>query len=478
MAYSAAARDVAAELFKQAAEATSSPELAANALAGQAWAQLRQEDFLGSAETFERLLEKYPDDPRASDAGLLRAQILERREDYDAALAAYERVIDDLAIGDALPKALFLAARLHDRLRQSLEAKELYVRLVNDFPESPHRPEALYHLGWLLREAGDQPAAALRWQSIHDLGRSTPHWHEATYLLAEDAFERGDLDRTRELVPELIDDVELGADPRDGLPADSEKHAHGKDQEVVARSLLLAAQLAMHDHDWELAREYVARIARDDPAGPLSLLAAFWVAEADYRLNRFDEAREEFGRLQAAAAGRDESWAPFVPLRLAQILAHQKQWAEAMAQAKILIEHHADFPLKYEAEYVLGRCHAAIGEFAAARDAYSNVINSDAGGRTETAAMAQWMIGESYLHQRDYDAALRAYLRGEILYAYPEWQARSLLQAGKCYELLEAWGKADAIYRRLVERFPDSAASEDARSRLSVVTGHVADRRN
>ena len=34
---------------------------------------------------------------------------------------------------------------------------------------------------------------------------------------------------------------------------------------------------------------------------------------------------------------------------------------------------------------------------------------------TETAAMAQWMIGETFFHQNNYDEALRAYSRVEIL---------------------------------------------------------------
>ncbi len=119
-------------------------------------------------------------------------------------------------------------------------------------------------------------------------------------------------------------------------------------------------------------------------------------------------------------------------------------------------------------------CLAARGEFDPAREAYRRVIESEAGGKTETAAMAQWMIGESYMHQQDYDAALRAYLRGEILFPYAAWQAASLLQAGKCYELLSEWNYAEATYRRLVERFPEAKVVDEARARLVSVTRQSA----
>ena len=108
-----------------------------------------------------------------------------------------------------------------------------------------------------------------------------------------------------------------------------------------------------------------------------------------------------------------------------------------------------NFEQQYEVDYLLGRCLANQADFEAARQAYNKVIRSAAGAKTETAAMAQWMIGETYFHQKNYEAALREYLRLEILYAYPEWQAAALLQAGKCHERLgEAKEAAEALPKR------------------------------
>ena len=95
---------------------------------------------------------------------------------------------------------------------------------------------------------------------------------------------------------------------------------------------------------------------------------------------------------------------------------------------------------------------AARGELTDARAAYEKVIRSETGGKTETAAMAQWMIGESYFHQKNYESALREYLRLEILYAYPTWQAAALLQAGKCSEHLGQWKQAAELLSAAGER--------------------------
>ncbi len=81
--------------------------------------------------------------------------------------------------------------------------------------------------------------------------------------------------------------------------------------------------------------------------------------------------------------------------------------------------------------------------------------------------MAQWMIGESFMHQRDYRAALREYLKVDILYCYPRWQAAALLQAGKCQEQLQQPGDAAATYQRLHREHPDTKFDQEAALRLA-----------
>ena len=79
--------------------------------------------------------------------------------------------------------------------------------------------------------------------------------------------------------------------------------------------------------------------------------------------------------------------------------------------------------------------------------------------------MAQWMIGETYFHQKNHAAAIREYLRGEILYDYPEWRAASLLQAGKCHEALAQWARARELYERLLANYSTTSHAREAARR-------------
>ena len=114
----------------------------------------------------------------------------------------------------------------------------------------------------------------------------------------------------------------------------------------------------------------------------------------------------------------------------------------------------------------MGRCRADQADFDAARKAYQRAIRSPAGAKTETAAMAQWMIGETFFHQKNYETALREYSRLEILYDYPTWRAGALLQAGKCHELLGEGKEAAALYQRILKTYPNTTFAEEAAQRL------------
>jgi TolA-binding protein len=426
--------------------ASAEPNSAARGLFGQARIACRQRQWREAADKLAALLERFPNAPQAAEALLLSAAALEQLEEYDAAAERYAEVMAKHAQSPAAASALLAAARLHRQRRQTQEAAALYRQALADEQTKIPRDTALYELAWLLRDMGQTEEAARLFQRIHDEFATSQFWADATYRLAEQQRAAGKLDSAMELATTLSNS-----------PA-------GRPLRIFA--LYLRGQVAAEKQEWATVVEAMKTLLDDYPDNELATQAEFWLAEALYRQNKLDQAQERFNRLAEKTDGQQGHWLAVVALRQAQILARNRDWQGAYRIAAEIADRYPGFKQQYEVDYLLGRCLANDARFDEARQAYRRVTESADGAKTETAAMSQWMIGESYFHQKNFQAAVKEYLRVEILYAFPTWQAAALLQAGKCYELMHEPEQAIELYRRLLATYPQTRFVDEASRRL------------
>jgi TolA-binding protein len=257
--------------------------------------------------------------------------------------------------------------------------------------------------------------------------------------------------------------------PADATTLHDELLAANPPEALVPMVLFMQGQAAALDGRWADVGPPLLRIVRDYPQHEHRLVAEYWLAEAEYRTGNLAQAGVRLADLSTRIEGRNDAWLPMIPLRQAQVLAHDKRWDEATTIATKIAEQYPEFQQQYEVDYLLGRALGAQGQLDEARDAYERVVKSTSGGRTETAAMAQWMIGETYFHQQEFAAAVKEYLRVEILYAYPKWQAAALVQAGKAFESDGQWQEAVKLYAQVLKKYGQTEAADEASTRLRVV---------
>lgn len=433
-------------LFDSLAATDNPPEEQVAGASGKAWCQFKTGDLDSAVAGFHDVLTRFPNHTLAAEAALVRGRILEQLKRVDPALAMYETVIDKYATSPSMPAALLAAARLQDRLQQDPQAAAKYERLTADFPQFAERDAALYEWAFVLDDLKQPEAAA---KTLARLRREHPQSEfvaDATYRLAQHALQAKDFSQANALIDEVV--------------------AADKDAELVFRAIYLRGEVAAAQQQWDEVIASMRRVTKEYPESLLKLPAEYWIAEAHFRQQKYVQAGILFDELSRLTAESEESWRANVALRRAQCLAHQCDWQKAADVASTIATDFPDFALLYEADYVIGRSFAAQGKFDDARSAYRRVVRSPQGAKTETAAIAQWMIGESYFHQKDYQAAVREYLRLEILYAYPTWQAGALLQAGKCYEQLGQAAEAQEMYSRIVQSYANTTFSDDAAKRL------------
>ena len=449
----------ATELSKRLAAPGSSAAYELKGKLNLGWSQFKAGKQVDAAATLDELLKKNPPEAIAAEAAFLRGRILQDLGQSEAALAMYDVVIERYAGSEHRCEALLAAARLQAKLKQDAVAAKSYRRLAADYPQFAKLDAAIYEWAWLMQDLGKREDAAKLFERLHHDNPQSRFWADGTCRLARLALEAKDYQRASALADEVVAKTPAGAGPN--------STAEKPDAKVRQYAMLLRGQIAVAKADWPKVREAFEMLLKEYPRSQRRLVAEYWIAESYYQQGDHAAAIARFEQLAERMKERREPWMAVIPLRRAQTLAQQNQWAAAQAIAAAIEKDFPNFEQQYEVDYLLGRCFANQGEFDAARQAYKKALRSAAGEKTETAAMAQWMIGESYFHQKNYEAALRAYSGIEFVYDYPVWQAAALLQAGKCREQLGEPTKAAEAYRKVLKSYPNTTFAKDAAKQLA-----------
>jgi TolA-binding protein len=447
-AYQSQRFEIAERFFRQLTSDDAPEPFVAQGWSGIGWLHYRSGDFDAAAAAFGWVPGEHAESALAAEARLMQAKSLQQTGRSAEALDGYLRLIASRNAGAHLPAALFAAAGLQESQDAPDAALPLLVRLIDEHPEFEQIDAALYRLAWLLIDLQRPDEAAGAFQKISDHHRTSRYWADATYRLAEHAARAERHAEATRLLTLVIDTPE-------------------SNREVLCYALYLQAQLAASAGQWDQVAAPLERLLAEAPDSLLRLASEYWLAESDFQQQQWDRAAERFARLDARIDEHGDLWMAMIPLRRSQILVEQQRWDEAHDIAQSIAHRFPGFRQQYEADYVIGRCLAMKARFDEARQWYERVVRSPEGGKTETAAKAQWMIGESYFHQKNYDEAIRAYQRVDSLFAYPHWQAAALLQAGKCYELRGERDEAVLAFVRILEHYPETTFAREASQRIT-----------
>jgi TolA-binding protein len=452
-AYAAGNRPQADAWLKPLAE--HAPQQFQSAIADAiAWCKINPSDLKVPSARLLEVADQHGSSSFALAALQLRAERLAAANRPDEAIFVYHALIAQFPKSRLAPAHLLSVARLHHGLNQQREAWDYLQRLMVDYPQSSQTEAALYLGAQVAQQLKNEQAAVQFLEQLAADHERSPYWPDAVLRLAEHQLAAGETTAANGLAERLLQSEQASPD-------------------LVSRARLLLLRLAVSENNWSDVEARSQELLGEKPVEPMLTLARFWQAEAAYRRGEQSAAYSRFVDLSVAIAGRKEDWLGVVPLRLAQIEAQRQKWSTAVEWAEIAARDYPQFLRRHEVDYVRGRSLAGLARFDEAREALLRVTTSDTASRTETAAMAQWLIGETFFQQRRYERAIGAYEQ-TLTCGHPQWRAAALLQAAKCCEQLGRWSDAVQRYEQLLRDHGNSRYFADARSRLEKTRTKVA----
>lgn len=302
------------------------------------------------------------------------------------------------------------------------EARRLVVAFLDRWPQSTYRGAAYYALGAIEAASGKPEAAEAAWHHALAVAPRSSWAEEAQYRLAKQAFETNDHaaalaigrrlleahPRSRFLGPVLWmrgESLLAQAQYSEAVKAFSQLAVSGQHAFLAGQGAEVDFKIGMaHFYGGQYAE--AARVLDAVVSGPLAASAAFWQAEARYRLGQYEQARALYSRL---------------------------------------IDRHRDFPRMGEAFYGLGWASHRLGDHAGAKAAYQQAANKLEDGRTRQDAFYRWGLALIDLHEWEN----ARFIFGQLLEKRPDpaiaadarfQMAWSLYRQGKLEEAATGFG--------------------------------------
>jgi TolA-binding protein len=236
--------------------------------------------------------------------------------------------------------------------------------------------------------------------------------------------------------------------------------------EVLEKSIFGLAFISFHEERLDESAQLFDRVAAN-ASSPVAGRAAFQAGRALMKLDRPQDAAARFekaaGDLRESAGDLHEESL----LRLGECYQKLGKHADAV---RVLDRELAEYPegaLRHEARFARGYALQLEGQRGPAVEAYRAVV---IGTRAPVAARAQYHIGECLLDDgKNRDAAREfAAVVANFDFAgeYAEWVRRALLAAGLAYQAAGDAAAANAQFKELSERFPQTEEGKVAAARL------------
>ncbi|MFN0137362.1 MAG: tetratricopeptide repeat protein [Phycisphaerae bacterium] len=305
------------------------------------------------------------------------------------------------------------------------------------------RGRVLYARATCLRKLDQIDKAAAVFRTLVELAEAGAEKQYARAELAEIEAAAG---RCEAAIPLLLPLVKAG----DGVPAELALHASYR----LGACLL---EIGKHADSADVLRAF----ADQAPTHALARSARYLCGEANAKLGKHAAAIEQF-KLVLAKPEPGEITATAL-LRMGDSHAALGNWAASEEAFERYLRENVGERLAYQAQFGVGLARENQGRHDEAIKSYRAVIEKHNG---PTAARAQFQIGECLFAKKQHEEAAVELLKVDILYAYPEWSAAALFEAGRCFEAQSKTAQAREQYKAVADRFGDTRWAKLAADRM------------
>jgi TolA-binding protein len=420
---------------------------------------LRQTD--NTAEALRRwteLRERFPESKHVPSSWRQSAETYMAAEEHEQAAAAFQKFLATNPDEPQKSLARFDLARSQVALGQSAQAVSTLETLLKENPDFDQGPFVYYELAWSYRDVGKVPESTAAFEKLAELYPDSEYAGEAMFHVAEQHY----TDKKFEPAAEMY----LAALKKAERPEVKERAAY--------KLGLCSYQLGRFEQAAEQFGSYTVLF----PQGEFAAVSYYLEGDSLFELGKYKEAIpplstavEAFRRRGPAASTASDQRA-LLRLIQAQAEIEPVDWAKNLELSELYL---TTFPQGDYVGEVLYQKAFALQETDKLDEAKTTYLKVADATQREVAARAFFMHGQLLFAEKDHQEAVRSFFRAAYVYNYPKWQALSLFEAGRCFEVLRKPDQAKKVYEELITKFAEDVDHQDlvdqARKRLAALGG-------
>ncbi len=407
------------------------------------WIALAQGRDADAAKHFSVVVNNHAAHALAADALLQRGLIEVKSKAYAKAQATLGAFLQKHATHAKVDYGKFYLGVAQARTDQWAKALPLFQAIAAKPPTAPLVDRTLYEWAWCEKGLKRPAEAIKRYTTLLQKFPNSELKDRATFELAELESEGDKLDSAIKRLNALLP----------GL----------KDASLREQVLYRLGWCELAKDNQAVALKHLESVITTYPKSEVLGLAHYHAGEASLKRKEYARARDHFTRAIAHPKLPDD-FRETAKLRLGETQGLTGQWTQSEVTYTEFLASYPQSTWLRRALLGLGWARENLKNYAGAMDAYRKVLTGSE--RDETAARAQFQLGECHFAMKKYDEALRELLKVEINYAYPEWIARSMLEMGRVLEGKNEKVSAINQYELLLEKYPDSQPAAVARKRI------------
>jgi len=479
-------------------------------------AELKSNQPEAARQSFDQAGQGPSDSEWVERALFERGQIDLKDKRYDQAAEAFNRVVASNAPADVAAPARYQLGWSQFEAKRFPQAAEAWKQMAARFPTDKYADEAAFQQGVALREGkqlGEAAEALKAYASAHPDGKYAVR---ARQLAASCLKGLGKNDQALAMLSELAAGAKgAGADgvlydlawaQRDAKDTTAAQTTYRRllsehvDSKLAPAARTELGQLLYNNKKYEDAAQFLEQAAGDRSADAKTVaIASYYLGLCYEKLNKPDKAAAALAAYTEKGGGTDDmnasalleqgmslasareseraaqalsqmlqkypsyKDAPVAMIKLGQVQADMNGYDPSAQTYRQFLDRYPQSPFAYQAHFGIGWALENQKKYDEARKEYQKVIAATNG---QTAARAQFQIGETYLAEGSFEKAIPELLAVEDVYKYPQWAARALFEAGRTFEQLKEKDQAKKQYTEIVNKYKDAPEAEMAQQRL------------